>query len=57
MTAVTLVALLGSLFTIGIGFAAVLGEGGYRFDLRKKSRRQSKDGRIGGRRAEDRAPV
>jgi hypothetical protein len=57
MTAMTIVALVGALFAVGIGFATIVGEEGYRFDLRKKGRRQSKDGRHGGRRAEDRAAV
>lgn len=55
MTAMTIVALVGALFAVGIGFATIVGEEGYRFDLRKKGRRKNKDGRHGGRRAEDRA--
>lgn len=55
MTAMTIVALVGALFAVGIGFASIVGESGYEFDLRKKSRRNGKDGRAGGRRAEDRA--
>ncbi len=55
MTAMTIVALVGSLFAVGIGFATIVGEGGYSFDMRKKNRRTSKDGRLGGRRADDRA--
>jgi hypothetical protein len=54
MTAMTIVALVGSLFAVGIGFATIVGEGGYSFDMRKKNRRTAKDGRVGGRRAEDR---
>lgn len=54
MTAMTIVALVGSLFAVGIGFATIVGEGGYSFDMRKKNRRAAKDGRLGGRRAEDR---
>ena len=57
MTTLTIVALLGSLFAVGIGFATTVGESGYRFDLRKNSRRKAQDGRGGGRRAEDRAAV
>lgn len=55
MTTLTLIALFGSLFAVGIGFATIVGEAGYGFDLRKKNRRTAKDGRAGGRRAEDRA--
>ena len=55
MTAMTIVALVGALFAVGIGFATIVGEEGYKFDLRKQGRRKTKDGRNGGRRAEDRA--
>ncbi len=55
MTAMTIVALVGALFAVGIGFATIVGESGYEFDLRKKSRRQARDGRKGGRRKGDRA--
>jgi hypothetical protein len=55
MTALTLISLVGALFALAIGFATTLGHDGYRFDLRKQSRRRGDDGRVGGRRAEDAA--
>ena len=48
----TAFALIGSLSALAIGFASVLGEGGYSFDLRRKNRRKDSN-RVGGRRFDD----
>ena len=53
MTFLTYFALIAILATLALGIGITLGEGGYSFDLRRRSRRTSKDGRTGGRRAED----
>jgi len=55
MSALTIIALVAAMFSLAIGFATVLGESGYAFDLRRRrSRRRGRDGRQGGRRTEDR---
>lgn len=52
MTLLSLVALIGCLFAIAMGFTVVLGERGYHFDLRRRDRRR-RSGRVGGRREGD----
>lgn len=55
MNPLSIFALIAAAFSLVIGFATILGESGYSFDLRRRrSRRRAKDGRIGGRREEDR---
>lgn len=55
MNPLSIIALIAAAFSLVIGFATILGEAGYSFDLRRRrSRRRSRDGRIGGRREEDR---
>lgn len=55
MSPLTIIALVAAMFSLAIGFATVLGEAGYSFDLRRRrSRRRGRDGRAGGRRSDDR---
>ena len=55
MNALSIFALIAAAFSLIIGFTTVLGESGYQFDLRKRrTRRRGRDGRVGGRREEDR---
>lgn len=55
MNALSIFALIAALFSLVIGFATILGEAGYGFDLRKRrARRRGRDGRLGGRREDDR---
>ena len=51
MTLLTHIALIGCLLTLALGFLTILGERGYGFDLRRRSRRSAK--RDGGRRSDD----
>ena len=54
MTILTTIALIGSLFALALGVATVLGEQGYRFELRRRLRGRRRDGdRVGGRRDGD----
>ena len=53
MTFLTYFALIATLISLAVGIGITLGESGYRFDLRRRGRRIAKDGRSGGRRAED----
>jgi hypothetical protein len=55
MTFLTFIALIATLVSLAFGIGITLGEAGYSFDLRRRSRRKAKDGRVGGRRAEDQA--
>ena len=55
MSFMTLVALIGSFIALAVGFASILGETGYGFDLRRKSSRRKDGARAGGRRSDDRA--
>ncbi len=55
MSSITVIAVIFSIFALVIGFSTVLGESGYKFDLRRRrSRRRGRDGRTGGRREDDR---
>ena len=54
MTFLTYFALIACLFALVIGGLTILAERGYQFDLRRKSRRKGIDGRVGGRREDDR---
>jgi hypothetical protein len=55
MTFLTYFALIATLVSLAFGIGITLGEGGYKFDLRRRNRRKASDGRTGGRRAEDQA--
>lgn len=52
MTLLTYIALTGSLIALAIGFTTILGENGYRFDLRRRRERR-RAARAGGRREND----
>lgn len=55
MASITVIAVVFSLFALVMGFSTVVGESGYKFDLRRRrSRRRGRDGRSGGRRESDR---
>ncbi len=56
MSIMTIVALIASIVALTIGTASIVGETGYRFDLRRKRRRKDGD-RLGGRREADRAQL
>jgi hypothetical protein len=53
MTSLSLIAILAAMAGIAIGFASIMGEAGYSFDLRRRNRRGARDGRVGGRRSVD----
>ena len=53
MTILTYIALIGLLFALALGIATILGESGYRFDFAAGFRARRRNGRAGGRRAED----
>jgi len=55
MSFLSALGLFGTLSMLTIGGITLLTEQGYTFDLRRRSRRRGKDGRVGGRREEDRA--
>ena len=48
-----ILAATASIVTLTFGLTTVMGESGYRFDLRRRNRRRGRDGRTGGRRASD----
>jgi hypothetical protein len=53
MPLITVISVSTIIFTILVGAATVLREAGYISDSRRRNRRSGKDGRVGGRRAED----
>ena len=53
MTFLTYIGLIATLVSLAFGIGITLGESGYSFDLRRRNRRKARDGRNGGRRAED----
>ena len=50
----TIIAFIAATITVGVPAVVLLGISGYSFDMRKGQRRKARDGRAGGRRAEDR---
>ncbi len=55
MSFITYFAVIAAISVAAMGILSVLAERGYSFDLRRRNRRSGKDGRLGGRREDDRA--